>query len=64
MRILEFQVAEALASMLTGVTFYRWIFCFHVVKALMPSIVIIVNFGSFVKKNSGEVAVNYCCFIA
>ena len=26
----QIQVAEVLGSMLTGVTFYCWIFCFHV----------------------------------
>ena len=32
----QIKVAEVLGSVLTGVTFYCWIFCFQIVKPAMP----------------------------
>ena len=39
----QIQVAEILGSMITGVTFYCWIFCFHAVKPVMPTLLILAN---------------------
>ena len=41
----QIQVAEVLGSMLTGVTFYCWIFCFHIdlVKPVMPILPFLAN---------------------
>ena len=41
----QIQVAEVPGSMLTGVTFYCWIFGFYIVKDFDANIAIIANFG-------------------
>ena len=39
----QIQVTEVLGSMLTGLTFYCWNFCFHTVKPVPPLLPISAN---------------------
>ena len=50
----QIQVAEVLGSMLTGVTFCCWIFCFHISEASDANIGHYCQFCVFVKNTTNR----------